>query len=172
MQTVIGKEIPRVRVHTEHTLFFSTDFRSVRLDVYANDEAEVDYDIEMENSNKMELARRSRYYQGEMDVTSLKPGEDFMNLKPIYIIFICTFDPFGKGLYRYTFKPRCEETDLYLEDGTQRIFLNTKGNNASDISDELLHFLRYVEQSTTEVARTRRDEAARAKSIEEFRTQM
>lgn len=47
---------------------------------------------------------------------------------------------------------------MYLEDGTQRIFLSTKGKNALDISKELLHFLQYVEQSTTEVAENGGDE--------------
>ena len=47
------------------------------------------------------------FHQAEMDVTSLLPGEDFSKLRTGYVIFICTFDPFGKGLYRYTFENRC-----------------------------------------------------------------
>lgn len=63
------------------------------------------------------------------NVTSLKPGEDYNDLKPNYVIFICTFDPFGKKLYRYTYENYCRETNLPLEDGTTKIFLNTKGKN-------------------------------------------
>ena len=37
-----------------------------------------------------------------MDVSQLKPGEDYDTLPESYVIFICTFDPFGKGLYKYT----------------------------------------------------------------------
>ncbi len=35
----------------------------------------------------------------------------------------------GRGLYRYTFTQRCGEEDFPLEDGTTRIFINTKGKN-------------------------------------------
>ncbi|MDE6063225.1 MAG: hypothetical protein K2G20_01355, partial [Lachnospiraceae bacterium] len=78
----------------------------------------------------------------------LKPGQDFKELKPSVIVFICSFDPFGRGLYRYTFEPRCLEADFPLEDGTRRIFLNTKGTNDSDVPKELVSFLQYITNST------------------------
>ena len=64
------------------------------------------------------------------------------------IVFICSFDPFGRGLYRYTFEPRCLEADFPLGDGTRRIFLSTKGTNESDVPKELVSFLKYVTDST------------------------
>ncbi|MBR2057145.1 MAG: hypothetical protein IJ978_05755 [Clostridia bacterium] len=51
-------------------------------------------------------------------------------------------------MYCYTFEERCLECDIPLGDGTKKIFLNTKGTNASDVSEELIHFLGYMEQST------------------------
>ena len=83
-----------------------------------------------------------------MDITSLKPGEDFNDLRPCFIIFICTFDPFGKGLYRYTFENKCLETELSLGDQVQKIFLNTKGKNQESVSEKLIHLLKYIENST------------------------
>ena len=127
---------------------YSSDFRSVRLDIYASDEVQVEYDIEMQNEDEHNLPKRSRYYQGEMDITSLKPGEDFKSLRPCFIIFICTFDPFGKGLYRYTFENKCLETELSLGDEVQKIFLNTKGIHTEGVSEELIHLLKYIENST------------------------
>ena len=110
LEMILGRPIAKIRVHAEHTILYSSDFRSVRLDIYASDEVQVEYDIEMQNEDEHNLPKRSRYYQGEMDITSLKPGEDFKSLRPCFIIFICTFDPFGKGLYRYTFENKCLET--------------------------------------------------------------
>ena len=95
-----------VSVKSERTMLFSSDFRCVRLDVYASDEAEVSYNIEMQNQDRGDLAKRSRYHQAEMDIVSLKPGESFGDLKPCYVIFICTFDPFADGKYCYTFENR------------------------------------------------------------------
>lgn len=148
LEIILGCKIPKVKVHAEHSIFINSDFRSVRLDVYASDHMQVGYNLEAQNENQHNLAKRSRYHQAEMDVSSLKPGEDFNELKPGYVIFICTFDPFGKGLYRYTFEERCLECDMGLGDETRKIFLNTKGKNESEVPKELVHFLKYMEQST------------------------
>lgn len=148
LEIILGKKIPKVKVHTEHSILINPDFRSVRLDVYASDELQVNYNVEAQNQNRGNLAKRSRFHQAEMDISSLRPGEDFSDLKPGYVIFICTFDPFGKGLYRYTFEERCQECDFALGDETCKIFLNTKGKNSEEVPKELLHFLEYMENST------------------------
>lgn len=152
LQSVLEKEIPQVNVHTEHEVLLSSEYRMIRLDVYGEDELNVQYNIEMQNRNRGNLSKRSRYHHAKMDVTSLKPGMDFSQLNPSYVIFICTFDPFGEGLYRYTFTQRCEEADICLGDETRTIFFNTKGKNAVDVSDELKEFLAYIENSTDDFA--------------------
>lgn len=152
LEIILGRSIPKVKVHSEHTILYNSNFRSVRLDVYAEDEMQVFYDLEMQNTDERNLAKRSRYYQAEMDVSSLRPGEDFNELKPSCIIYICAFDPFGKGLYRYVFEEYCKDADIPLGDGTQKIFLNTRGTRAVNVSPELIHFLHYVEESTEAVA--------------------
>lgn len=148
LEIILGREIPPVKVHTEHTVLISSDYRSIRLDVYGTDVVDVNYNVEAQNKNYGNLPKRSRYHQAEMDISSLKPGEDFNELKPSYVIFICTFDPFGKGLYRYTFENWCTECEIALGDETMKIFLNTKGKNDSEVSEELIHFLKYLENST------------------------
>ena len=59
-----------------------------------------------------------------------------------------------KSIYNcYTFRPRCEEQpDCILDDGTARIFLNTRGTNDSEVSKELADFLHYLEETTDEAA--------------------
>jgi predicted transposase/invertase (TIGR01784 family) len=129
-------------------MLYSSDCRSIRLDVYASDEAGYEYNLEMQNENEGNLPKRSRFHQAEMDVMSIKPGEDFDRLPPGYVIFICSFDPFGQGLYRYTFQNMCQETPFPLEDGAIKIFLSTKGKNEDDVPEGLKNFLHYVENST------------------------
>jgi len=97
----------------------------------------------------------------KMDALELEPGEDFNMLEPNYVIFICCFDPFGKGLFRYTFTNRCEEVEMYLGDGTMKVFFNTKGRNDLDVSPELVNFLKYVENSTDECVEALNDEPVR-----------
>lgn len=148
LQSVLEREISQVNVHAEHTVLFSSDYRMIRLDVYGEDELDVQYNIEMQNQKKGNLLKRARYHHAQMDVASLKPGEDFSQLSPSYVIFICTFDPFGEGLYRYTVTQRCEEVDIPVSDGTCTIYFNTKGKNAAYVSEELREFLAYFEDST------------------------
>lgn len=174
LEIILGFPISRVKVRAEHSLLFSSDFRSIRLDIYASDEMQVMYNIEMQNSDEKNIAKRSRYHQAEMDVMSLKPGEDFNDLKPSYVIFICAFDPFGYGLYRYTFEQKCLERDLKLNDGTTKIFLSTKGKNADEVPKELIHFLKYVEESTDEYVASIEDKAVekihnKVKQLKEWR---
>lgn len=174
LEIILGFPVSKVKVRAEHTLLFSSDFRSIRLDIYASDEMQVMYNIEMQNSDEKNIAKRSRYHQAEMDVMSLKPGEDFNDLKPSYVVFICTFDPFGYGLYRYTFEQKCLERNLKLNDGTTKIFLNTRGKNADEVPKALIHFLKYVEQSTDEYVASIEDEAVekihnKVKQLKEWR---
>lgn len=130
--------LPDIRIRELHylepqkTLEGNVDARGVRLDVYVEDADKV-YDIEMQTVPQGDLGRRARYYQGHLDQDLLKKGEQYDKLKDSYIIFICTFDPFGKGQYVYTFESRCEEVKgLKLEDGTRKLFLNTKGKKGPD----------------------------------------
>ena len=83
-----------------------------------------------------------------MDLSSLKPGQDFNDLKPIVIIFVCTFDPFDDGLYRYTYENICIETGKPLGDEVKKIFISTKGNNKEQVPDSLINLLNYVVDST------------------------
>ena len=106
LQVILQKPVYKVMVQPEKSILYSKEFRSVRLDVYARDSMEAEYDLEMQNEDQGNLPLRSRFYQAEMDAAALKPGEDFKRLRPSYVIFICAFDPFGEGYYRYTFENR------------------------------------------------------------------
>lgn len=83
------------------------------------------------------------------------------SLKPGYVVFICTFDSFGQELYRYMFKERCLEWDIALGDETGKIFLSTKGQNDSEVPKELIHFLKYMENSTDEYVSQVTDDSIR-----------
>ena len=70
---------------------------------------------------------------------------EYIELPDSYVIFLCDFDPFGEGKYRYTFRKSCEETQkASLKDGRCIMFLNTHGQNAEDVPKELVSFLKFV----------------------------
>ena len=100
------------------------------------------------------LRKRSRYYQAQIDVTLLEPGcKDFNKLNDLTTILVAPFDIFGHGLYRYTFEEHCLEVpELRLNDGARRIFINTKGENPENFSQEFLDFMDYINASSDTVA--------------------
>ena len=62
------------------------------------------------------------------------------------VIFICKFDTFGKGLSKYTFENICNENkELYLKDGTSKVFFNTK-DYYKERSEDTKSFLEYIEK--------------------------
>ncbi len=103
-----------------------------------------------DDENIRQLPKRSRYYQGMIDLNLIEKGFPYTALNTSYVIFICTFDPFGKGKYQYTFRALCQEDTSYaLEDGATRIFFNTKGN-IEEAPDELRELLQYIETNQPE----------------------
>lgn len=148
LECILERYISGIKVRTEYNVLFSTDIKCIRLDVLGQDEMEVSYNLEMQNDDEKNLPKRSRYYQAELDLSSLKPGEKYQELKPLFVIFICNFDPFGEKLYRYTFEMQCVERCFPLDDGVKRIFLNTKGENKDEVSETLVEFLGYLNDST------------------------
>ncbi len=144
---------------------------AIRFDVYFEDESGVVYDIEMQASKKYNLRRRSRYYQGMIDLNVLKRSSDYERLQDSYIIFICTFDEFGKGRHVYTFEDIClEDTTIRLEDGARKIFLCASGE-MNDCSEKMREFLDYLAARTItgEFSARIDDEVKRSRAQEEWR---
>ena len=87
---------------------------------------------------------------------SLLAGDSYENLPDTYVIFICDFDPFGDGLYRYSTGMVCEETGKSVSDGVRTVYLNAHGRYSDGIPEELLQFLNYVKNTgrTEEISTT------------------
>ena len=142
-----------LNVHIYFTIYnkqevidLTADGRSVRLDVYAEDDENEVFDVEMQTTRQKNLPKRSRYYQGMIDLNLINRGDDFKKLKKSFVIFICMSDPFpGYNRCIYTFENICrEEAGLTLSDETYKVFLNADGTkgNASDELKDFLHLLR------------------------------
>ena len=97
-----------------------------------------------------ELSKRTRYYQGMMDINSLPKGESYKNLKESYIVFVCSFDPFHRSNLIYTFRNKCIEIeDLELDDKATKIFLNATGIEG-EINLDIKNFLKYINNGEVE----------------------
>lgn len=151
LERALEIEIDRVDVSREKSMVYHPDYKGIRLDVYAKDENNTCYNVEMQMTKKPALGRRSRYYQSQMDMDILLSGREYAELPDSYVIFICDFDPFGERKYRYTFQMQCKESNQTpLEDGRRIVFLSTCGENEDEISKELLAFLKFVKADLKE----------------------
>ena len=151
IELVLGIEIDHVEVSKEKSMVYHPEYKGVRLDVYAKDENNTRYNIEMQVAKKPALGRRTRYYQSQMDMELLLSGQEYKELPNSYVIFICDFDPFGKRKYCYTFQPKCkEDPEVDLEDGRCCVFLSTYGENEEEVPRELVNFLKFVKANQEE----------------------
>lgn len=151
LEMALGFTIERVEVSKEKSIVYHPEYKGVRLDVYARDEKNTRYNVEMQVAKKQELGKRVRYYHGQIDMELLLSGSDYTELPDVYVIFICDFDPFGKKKYRYTFTRQCEEDQkILLEEGCKSIFLSTAGENVSEVPKELVKFLNFVKADLSE----------------------
>lgn len=150
LEMVLGISINKIVVNSEKSISHNPDYKGVRLDVYANDENNTRYDIEMQVA-KQELGKRIRYYHSQMDMELLERGHKYKELPTAYVIFICDFDPFQMGKYCYTFENCCiEEPKLKLRDESISIVLSTKGENAECIPENLKNFLSFVKEDNAQ----------------------
>ena len=151
LELALGFPIERVEVSKEKSIVYHPEYKGVRLDVYAKNEHNTRYNVEMQVAKKAELGKRLRYYHGQIDMELLLSGSDYTELPEVYVIFICDFDPFGKKKYRYTFTKQCEEEPgAQLQEGCKSIFLSTRGENDREVPGELVSFLNFVKADLSE----------------------
>ena len=148
-----GRDISRIKVETQKELKgYETGYRGIQLDVivFSDDSykniSEV-YDIEPNDYNEKDLAKRTRYYNSMVDVKLLKSQENFAELPELFSIWILSHDPFGEKRMVYTVKNIVTENpQLVYNDGVTNLFLYTGGTIGG--SKELHNLLTHMTNTT------------------------
>ena len=146
LELVLGHKVgPLVSINRQKPVEITPDGRGVRFDVYAEGSDQTIYEVEMQNAEVDSIARRSRYYQGMIDLNLIQRGAKYKDLSKTYIIYICRFNLFKEiGRHKYSFLRLCEEDpQIELGDGAATIFLCAEGTQ-NDVSPEMRAFLQYV----------------------------
>ena len=172
VEMITGRKIKSIiKPESQKAIRLTYDGKGVRFDVYFEDEENVIYDIEMQASKKYNLRKRSRYYQGMIDLNILGKSKDYETLKDSYIIFICTFDEFGDERHLYSFENVCmENPEIKLDDGAHKIFL-CAGGDKDDCSEKMKDFLDYIasKKISGELSKRLQDEVEKSRRHEEWR---
>ena len=187
LERVLHIQVKTIRyMETEKTMKAQLNSKNTRLDVYVEDKDGNVADIEMQTTDTKnvinyderdertiirELPLRTRYYQNIIGTNMLRKGMHYRELRKAYVIFICTFDPFGAGLPVYHFTYRCKENgNLQMGDLTENIFLNVKAADKTE-DEELAAFLRYVNGQKPDSSFTKKldEEATCIKNNDDWR---
>ena len=171
LERLTGLEIEDIEYpQLQKSLKAGYESHGIRLDVYVKDSSTV-YDIELQNRHYGSLGRRTRFYQSLIDADCLLKGMDYSRLPRTLIIFICTGDPFGLGLPRYTFTTRCMESDeANLDDSTEKIIYNSSAYKTAE-DENLRAFLKFVSENKSTDSFTEKllDQTRQIKRDEIFR---
>lgn len=137
LEVILGCRIHSVTYPKyEHYINVRYDAKSIRLDVILEDDNHTVYNLEMQTAKLIGLVKRSRYYQDLIDLDLLQKGATYDELNHSIVIFICTFDLFGKNQWIYRFCNVCQQLpELKLQDGTEKVFVNTMGE-LGDVDEE------------------------------------
>ena len=161
LECLLGQPVGELQdIRSQREFRYTSEGKPIRLDVYTRDREHV-YDAEMQNLNHkalkdLELPKRSRFYQTMMDVDFLQKGNSYRELLEGKVLFLCTFDPFGRGQAKYTFENRCkEDPELTLQDGTEKTFFNCYCRT-EDIPKDLKALYEYIRNGKESTDLTRR----------------
>ena len=148
IEILLDIEVDHIEFVTkQHMIAPEYDRRSIRLDVYVKNSDKI-FDVEMQTTDKKNIEKRVRYYQALMDLEQLEHQSDFKKLKPTYVIFICSFDPFGMDLLSYTVQQTfIEKNVVHYDDNTNKVFYNLTASELKNKHSELGNFLRYLNSS-------------------------
>lgn len=152
IKIVTDREVEKISLSKQYVGDPFADSKSVRFDVYLKGDNEI-YDIEMQTTKQKDIVKRSRYYLGINDVEFLSKGDNYSKLPNSFIIFICTFDPFGKGYLKYV----CEEKlfginknavdisqDVNFSAEYQKVFINAGKVAESHANMDLVRLINYI----------------------------
>ena len=87
LELILGKKVGAfTRLDQQKPIEMTADGKGIRFDVYSEDDSGIVYDCEMQTSKKDNLPKRTRYYQGMIDLNLLERGADYKELKKSYVI--------------------------------------------------------------------------------------
>ena len=148
LEIILDEPIDLEEVKVEEVILNSRGQRAIRLDAWARSSDKRQFAVEMQNdTEKDDVRKRSRFYQGLMDVPILKSGKQtqYRWLPATVVIFITMDDIFGMDRAMYTFTECGRELpELELGDGVTKIFCNMTSKNGRE---ELVSMLQYMKRT-------------------------
>ena len=107
--------------------------RSLWPDILAIDQNGVVYNLEVLSNPSGAIPKRARYHGSMIDTKILLPGEDFSQLRKLYVIFIVNGDVFGGGCHIYTIQKKIKPLGIAFRDESDILYVNTRCQDDTDV---------------------------------------
>ncbi|MBR1672844.1 MAG: PD-(D/E)XK nuclease family transposase [Fretibacterium sp.] len=137
LKIILQRDVRVTEVRTQEVM--RSWRRGAQLDVFATDEEDDRYNVEVQRKSEGAALRRARYHISLMDTYALYAGEDFDELRDNYVIFITERDVLKGGLPLYTIDRVIRETGQRLEDGAHILYVNGAMRDADTPLGKLMH---------------------------------
>lgn len=110
-------------VESEKELAIGLTTKKLRIDAFTSNK-ETEYAIEMMTYRVKSIEKYGRYHQSMLDA-NLQIGKSPWELKDTIVIILCTYDPLGLGLPKYTIQSRIDEANEYVYKDGRRVVIVT-----------------------------------------------
>lgn len=110
------------------------------LDVLAEDGEKRIYNIEIQKSEAVDHARRTRFYGAMIDSEYLVKGKDYDQLPEVHILYISETDLWKAGKTMYEVEKRFKGTEIAYEDGIHVTYVNAEIEDGTEVSQLMKYF--------------------------------
>ena len=110
------------------------------LDVVAEDSTGRVYNIEVQQADNQDHARRVRYYESMLDTTCLEKGTSYEKLPELYVIYLSEKDLWRGGKTLYTVEKKLSGTDIPYDDGVHITYANAEVKDGTEIARTMQYF--------------------------------
>lgn len=110
------------------------------LDILAEDSTGQLYNLEIQRSETIDHARRTRFYGAMIDSEYLEKGKTYGELPDVYIIYISETDLWKAGYTVYPVKKYFENTALNYVDGQYISYVNAEVDDGSETAKLMKYF--------------------------------
>ena len=140
LNTVLERDDLKVIETKTQREYKSATKRSIKLDIWAQDEEGRITDVEIQRADKGTGAKRARIHSSMIDRDLLEKGQEFDEVAETYVIFITENDKYDAGLPVYHINRTIEELNhRSFEDESHIVYVNGAFRDKSHPIGRLMH---------------------------------
>lgn len=110
------------------------------LDILAEDGKKQLYNLEIQRSETIDHARRTRFYGAMIDSEYLAKGKDYDEMPEVHIIYISETDLWKAGKTTYEVEKYFRGTDVKYEDGIHVTYVNAEVDDGTALAKMMKYF--------------------------------